>query len=213
MESILAIGDLHGHFDLLRQVIKNILPGLNNTRLIFLGDYIDCGPDSKQLVETLMLLQKQRPDAVLLMGNHEKTLLNLLKQPDSECSDDFIYNGGQTTLDSYGVKLSQIRKIPAHHQEFFRSLPVFWESRDYIFVHGGLRPGVPLAKQNCLDMLTIRERFFNSNYAFAKKSGVWPHPFSRASAKKYCLGIDTGAVYGQYLSCVLLPQMKFFKIN
>ena len=211
--SFLVMGDLHGRYDLLQKALNEVAPQASEGRLVFLGDYIDRGPDSAALLERLIELKQKRPDSIMLMGNHEKVLLELLDSPNHYWTDSFLLNGGQATLDSYGLSLSKVRKIPASHQQFLRGLPLYHLDADYLFVHAGLRPGIPLEQQKSSDLLTIRHDFFNSSYPF-KPIVVFGHTaFPRPFLKKYCLGIDTGAVYGQYLTCALLPQMRFFKVS
>lgn len=212
--SIVATGDLHGRYDLLKTLLKEVLPQVGNARPLFLGDYIDRGPDSAQVIETLIKLRQKRPDAVFLMGNHEKALLKLLDSPGSGYwAENFLLNGGQATLDSYGLGLNQLHKLPAHHKKFLRSLPLYWHDDKYLFVHGGLRPKIALNRQSPQDLLTIREQFYNSNYRFSHQVVFGHTPFKRPLIKNNCLGIDTGAVYGQYLTSVWLPHMKFFRID
>ncbi len=208
------MGDLHGRYDLLQKVLQNVLPAAGTARLVFLGDYIDRGPNSAQLIDKLINLKQTHPNSIMLMGNHERALLKLLDNPGAHYwADNFLLNGGQATLDSYGLTLSQVRKIPPRHKQFLRSLPLYWQEEKFLFVHAGLRPGVPLHSQTPQDLLTIREPFYNSNYRFHPKVVFGHTVFPEPRLKKYSLGIDTGAVYGQYLTCVLLPQMRFFKIN
>ena len=96
--SFLAIGDLHGRYDLLQKTLTKVVPQVGNTRLVFLGDYIDRGPDSAALLERLIDLKRERPDSIMLLGNHEKVLLKLLDNPNRYWADNFLLNGGQATL-------------------------------------------------------------------------------------------------------------------
>lgn len=212
--SVLAIGDLHGRYDLLHKVLKNVAPEAGSARLVFLGDYIDRGPDSARVIERLIKLKQARPDSIMLAGNHEKALLKLLDSHyGGYWAENFLLNGGQATLDSYGLTLKKVYNMPGSHKKFLKSLPVYWQNEDYLFVHAGLKPGVPLDRQSSQDMLTIREKFFNSGYCFKPKVVFGHTVFQKPLIKEHCLGIDTGAVYGQYLTCVLLPEMRFFKVD
>ena len=140
VEHLLAVGDIHGRADLLQNLISDVLPEMPpNTRLVFLGDYIDRGTDSFQVVEALIRLNSRNFNPVYLLGNHERMLLDALEgwRPDL-----FLNYGGNETLESYGLAPGEIHHLPSTHLEFFRSLLPYWQSKDYIFVHAGLAPGV-----------------------------------------------------------------------
>ena len=175
-EHILAVGDIHGRADLLRRLLREVLPEMpQGTRLVFLGDYIDRGPDSAQVVEALIRLEDMRPRPVFLLGNHERMLLDAWGgfRPNL-----FFNNGGYETMLSYGLSTSEIRRIPSSHLNFFRSLRLYWQSRDHIFVHAGLAPGIPLEKQREKDLIWIRDAFYMSDYDFGKVVIFGHTPFS-----------------------------------
>ena len=211
MNGILAIGDLHGRADLLHKALTQVVPKIQPVTLAFLGDYVDRGPDSSTVVNSLIKIKDQFPETIILKGNHERTLLSAIRS--YYYQGNFLDNGGQATLDSYGLSLKNLRDFPEKHRKFLEELPLYHETDRYIFVHAGLRPGIPLVKQKTEDLLTIREEFYNTNKPFGKMV-VFGHTFFREPLrKKNLLGIDTGAVYGNYLTCVLLPKMQFFKIS
>ena len=107
---ILAVGDIHGRADLLARVLGEILPQTPpETRLVFLGDYIDRGPQSAQVVEALIEFKARRPDTVFLLGNHEWMLLEALA---GRLLDMFFLNGGEATLDSYGLDIETMYRLP-----------------------------------------------------------------------------------------------------
>lgn len=209
-EQILAVGDLHGRCDLLEQVLGEMLPALPPpTRLVFLGDYIDRGPASAQVVEALISLKAQRPGTVLLMGNHERMLLNALQGQDPAM---FLANGGRETLESYGLGHRELHKLPAPHLELISSLALMHQTDDYIFVHAGLRPGVPLAEQQERDLLWIRWEFIDSPEDFGKTVVFGHTPFQSPLRRPHRIGIDTGAVYGNRLTCLKLPEIKLLSL-
>ncbi|MFH1033376.1 MAG: metallophosphoesterase family protein [Pseudomonadota bacterium] len=208
---ILAVGDLHGRYDLLRKIFSQVLPGLPaGTRLIFLGDYIDRGPDSRVILEALMAYQALRPETVLLMGNHERMLLEALEGRQVEL---FLANGGQETLRSFGLTMQTLHQIPAALLSFLRGLPLFHEEEQYIFVHAGLKPGLPLADQQERDLLWIRDEFIHGQWDFGKTVVFGHTPFAEPLVKPGLIGIDTGAGFGLRLTCLKLPEREFIHVT
>jgi serine/threonine protein phosphatase 1 len=102
--------------------------------------------------------------------------------------------------------------IPPSHTSFFQDLRLYHETDSYIFVHAGLAPGVPLDKQQEKDLLWIREPFIRSDYSFGKKVIFGHTPFKQPLITENKIGIDTGAVYGNTLTCVELPAEKFYSV-
>ena len=177
--------------------------------LIFLGDYIDRGPSSFEVVEYLVALKKLFPKTVFLKGNHEEMLENYLSGIDKMT---YLVNGGQQTLDSY---LSRPRQpddplIPQEHLDFFNSLLLYYETENYIFVHAGLRNKVPLEEQNAEDLLWIRNKFIQTKHDFGKQIVFGHTPLPEPLLQPNKIGIDTGAVYGNKLTCVRLPELVFY---
>jgi len=209
MDKIFAIGDIHGSIDRLQDLMQKIPIDFANDTLLFIGDYIDRGPGSVEVVEYLMDLKKRVPEIILLKGNHEDMLEKYL-----DGTDRFTYllNGGQNTLDSYLSKThrSDSFPIPAEHIDFFKSLRLYYETEAYIFVHAGLRPKIPLASQKTEDLLWIRDKFIYSKYNFGKPVVFGHTPLEKPLVEPNKIGIDTGAVYGNALTCVQLPDVLFF---
>ncbi|MCB2185754.1 MAG: serine/threonine protein phosphatase [Deltaproteobacteria bacterium] len=209
--NILAVGDLHGCRDLLEKVLNEVVPQVPaGVRLVFLGDYIDRGPDSAGVLEVLLQLRRERPDTVLLMGNHERMLLDAVEGRNQFM---FRYNGGEETLASYGLGFDRLADIPPAHLDLLRGLPLYHQEGAYLFVHAGLRPGVPLERQEESDFLWIREEFYTSQVPLGRKVIFGHTPFPRPLVRPELFGIDTGAVYGGQLSCLHLPSEKFFHLN
>ncbi len=210
-EHILAVGDLHARYDLLQKVLDELTPGLPEPlRLVFLGDYIDRGPQARQVMERLLDLARRRPDTVFLLGNHERMLLDALE---GHRVPLFLNNGGRETLASYGLSPERIADLPAAHLAFIRAMPLFHQTEDYIFVHAGLRPGLPLEQQDEADLLWIRHEFIHSGADFGKTVIFGHTPQDQPLVKPGRIGIDTGAVYGNHLTCLELPQMRFHVLN
>lgn len=121
------------------------------------------------------------------------------------------------TLNDYGIsRLDTPRKrkakIPADHLRFFESLLSYYETDQYIFVHAGLLPGLPLVAQSADDLQWIRREFIDSDYDFGKRVVFGHTPFSAPLVAVNKIGIDTGAVYGGKLTCVELPALKFYQV-
>jgi serine/threonine protein phosphatase 1 len=209
VKRIFAIGDIHGCYDPLVLLLGRIPIDWSQDRLVFMGDYIDRGPQSFEVVQHLIELQERRADTVFLKGNHEQMLADYLSGRDRLT---YLYNGGQQTLDSYLRHASAPGRypIPDAHLRFFESLQLMFETENYIFVHAGLRQGLPLERQRPEDLLWIRENFVDSRHAFGKRVIFGHTPFDEPRVEPNKIGIDTGAVYGNKLTCVQLPEEKFY---
>jgi len=209
MGKIFAIGDIHGCYDQLVALMKKIPIDFKRDTLVFMGDYIDRGTQSVEVVNFLIKLKKRVPGIVFLKGNHEDMLEKYL-----DGTDRFTYllNGGQQTLDSYLSRAAHTgtHPIPPEHMEFFKSLRLIYETGDYIFVHAGLRPKVSLESQDTEDLLWIRDKFLSTRYDFGKPVIFGHTPLGEPLVESNKVGIDTGAVYGNALTCVQLPDMVFF---
>ena len=213
MKKIFAIGDIHGCYDRLKTLMGKRPIDYSRDTLVFIGDYIDRGPHPFEVVDYLIKLKNRFPDVIFLKGNHEDMLDKFLNGADRYT---YLLNGGQQTLDSYLTKpvqadQSEFFPIPPEHMEFFKSLRLFYETEEFIFVHAGLRPRVPLESQNTEDLLWIRNKFVSSKYDFGKRVIFGHTPLKKPLVEPNKIGIDTGAVYGNALTCVQLPDLVFFK--
>ena len=199
---IYAIGDIHGCLDPLRRLMDQIHP-CETDEVVFIGDYVDRGPESKGVLDYLLSL---RGRYTFLMGNHERMFLDFLQGKEQFL---FLYNGGEATLESYGG----VGEIPADHLAFMNRLVLCYETDDYLFVHGGIRPGIPLEQQDPKDLLWIREDF----YAFPgryPKTVVFGHtPMREILLQEDRIGIDTACVYGNKLTCLILPSRQVIQVS
>ncbi len=220
---IYAIGDIHGRADLLDDLLAQIaddarrLPKAKHRTLIFLGDYVDRGPDSARVIETLLFGLPEGFDARFLKGNHEAMLLGFLDGTAQLMH--WLQNGGDATLASYGVEICELdmgcehaeqlrvmfaEALPRAHRVFFDSLELMIDLGDYLFVHAGIRPGKPLDQQDPQDLLWIREEFGSYREDFGKlvvhghTSG--PEPIVRPN--RIC--IDTHAWFSGRLTALRL---------
>jgi serine/threonine protein phosphatase 1 len=213
MSKIFAIGDIHGCLDKLLALMDLLDVDWAQDTVIFMGDYVDRGPDSKQVVETVLELRRKHQRIVCLAGNHEKMFLNWL---DGREEAFFLSNGGRSTLQSYGIspdERNRAAQVPPEHLDFFRSLLPYYDTETHLFVHAGVRPGIPMEIQDPHDLIWIRHEFFMSDHGL-KKTVVFGHtPFrGEPFVGEKMIGIDTGAVYGGPLTCLELPAMKFHQV-
>ncbi|MFC1825552.1 metallophosphoesterase family protein [Thermodesulfobacteriota bacterium] len=205
---IYIIGDIHGCLGPLKGMMDKIDWRPERDKLVFLGDYIDRGEESRGVVDYILELCKSSPLVQCLMGNHEWMFLNFLSGLDIK---GFMMNGGQMTLDSYLI--NQNIHIPPEHVTFYRNLKPWIELEDYYVVHAGFRPGVHIKNQTLEDLTWIRELFIHSDYDFGKKVIFGHTPFPEPLVLENKIGLDTGLVYGNRLSCLELPSLKFHSIE
>ena len=219
---VYAVGDVHGRLDLLRRLHLLVeadakaRPGPLNV-LVYLGDYIDRGDASSSVVD--LLLDEPVPgfEIVHLKGNHEDSLLRFLD--DIEVGPAWLAYGGAETLASYGIRPPQpggrdrellraqaeLRaRLPERHRRFLAGLQLLHEEGDYLFAHAGIRPGVPLERQQEADLLWIRDEFLLSDEDFGKIV-VHGHTITaRPDVQHNRIGIDTGAFASGTLTALVL---------
>jgi serine/threonine protein phosphatase 1 len=220
---VYAIGDIHGRADLLEVLHRKICEDAASRRakrrvVVYLGDYIDRGSGSRQVID--LLLDRPLPgfEAMHLLGNHEDSLLRFLD--DTVAGPPWLFYGGEATVASYGINpAAQLpagedpilrmqtelrRRLPPRHLEFLKGLKLMHVEGDYLFVHAGIRPGVPLDRQKPEDLLWIRREFLTSTIDHGRvvvhghSISTWPE--NRANR----IGIDTGAFASDRLTCLVL---------
>lgn len=221
-QRLYAIGDIHGRVDLLDRLLEQIQadatrdPTLSNT-LIFLGDYVDRGLDSAPVLERLSQGPPPGFGAIHLLGNHEETVLQFLR--DAEAGARWLKFGGQATLLSYGIRrppgLAEAawlfhaqqelrRTLPPTHLAFLRRLRRYVTVGGYLFVHAGIRPNVPLDAQENDDLLWIRDDFLTSKedhgWVVVHGHSITDEPDERPNR----IGIDTGAYASGRLTALVL---------
>ncbi|ACR79117.1 MULTISPECIES: metallophosphoesterase family protein [Kosmotoga] len=204
---IYAIGDIHGCLESLKKLIEKINPSRTDM-LIFVGDYIDRGPNSKGVVDFLIKLSRSRK-CIFIRGNHEQMLLDYLNG--GKTRKLWHFNGMEYTINSYGG----IDKIPEKHIRFFEKTILFHETDEYVFVHAGVRPGIPLNKQKDGDLLWIRDEFIYAEWPVKDKVVIFGHTpvLQEPLIMKDKIGIDTGCVYGGKLTALRLDDMCFFSVK
>lgn len=205
-----AIGDIHGCLDKLEDLLAKI-SATSDDILIFLGDYIDRGNASKEVIDLLIEVASET-NCVFLRGNHEDMLLEFTEYGTNSLM--YFSNGGGMTIESYtkGKPDQNIADaLPETHKKFFADLKWSYEDNDYIYVHAGIRPGIPLNLQEHSDLIWIRDEFVSSPTGLNKKVIFGHTPFTVPLVKPDKIGIDTGAVYGGALTAVKLPELEFLQ--
>ncbi|MEJ2470099.1 MAG: metallophosphoesterase family protein [Desulfuromonadales bacterium] len=192
---LLAVGDIHGCLAPLQRLMSQVMPTPDD-RIVFLGDYIDRGPDSAGVIDYLLDLAGQGPESIFLRGNHEQMFLDYLDGADPSL---FLVNGGLMTLNSY--RAAGRWPLPAEHRSFLDSTHQYFATESFIFVHAGLRPGVALRDQKTSDTLWIRGEFLASDYDWGKTIVFGHTPQEQPLISAHRLGLDTGCVYGRQLTC------------
>lgn len=214
---LVAIGDLHG-CALTLEVLLDRLELRDDDHLVFVGDYIDRGPDSKGVIDRLLEL-RQRFQCTFLRGNHEALFLGYLDQGEF---DIWSYNGGTTTLDSYAVQ-GQGFVIPPEHIRFVRETGMYLETDEFLFVHAGLKPdrsvAANLADDDEMVFLWEREhlRYDDADLPWEKTVVCGHTPVSAPVNGARLINIDTGCVYYMrpslgYLTAVRLPEREFISV-
>ena len=215
-----CIGDIHGRLDLLEELhgmIKGDSASFSGSKIVvYLGDYIDRGAQSSQVLDLLIGQPLTGFDTVWLLGNHEQSMLDFLSQPRAAAA--WLSFGGQDTLLSYGVGLGRVvmtqdlellrdeleEKLPQSHLEFLTSCRLIYTEGSYCFVHAGIRPDVPLEHQVVDDLLWIREDFTHSR---VRHEHIVVHGHSISEEVEWLpnrIGIDTGAFHTGLLTALVL---------
>lgn len=212
---IYAVGDIHGcacRLAALHRLIAADAEARPAARMVLLhlGDYVDRGPDSAAVIARLLgPAPSPRLETVHLLGNHDAMMREALRPGASERAiGAWLANGGEATLLSYGLRARERAawgRVPEPHRRFLEDRPLVWLAGGYAFVHAGLRPGVPLAEQREEDLLWIREPFLAAPPGSFPLVVVHGHtPMRRPEVLPHRIGIDTGAVFGGPLTCLVL---------
>jgi serine/threonine protein phosphatase 1 len=203
-----ALSDIHGCLSKLVALVARCRSDAKDdaARFVFLGDYIDRGPDSRGVVEYLIDLQRRKPgDVVCLCGNHEDLALSAIDDPDE--SDQWVVaNGGDKTLRSYGVTAPP--DLPASHVDWMRALATYHDDGTRFFVHAGVNPSRPLDRQDRHDLLWMREPFLSDprDYGRFIVHGHTPLRGGRPDLRSNRVNIDTAAVIGGPLTAAIFDD-------
>ncbi len=219
---VYAIGDVHGRLDLLEAAFRRIdadiaLASAPRIVEITLGDYVDRGPSSRQVIDALIARQK-RTRLIAIKGNHEDLFASCLK--DKKSLDTWLALGCVPTLSSYGIKISHERNedltleladrlqkaIPQKHKDWLSGLPTSHSCGDFLFVHAGIRPEVPLDAQSERDLMWIRDDFLDSDALFEKFVVHGHTPVIKPDIRRNRANIDTGAYATNVLTCLRIEE-------
>jgi len=220
---VYAIGDIHGCLERLQALhdlvrADSVRAAAERCVVVYLGDYVDRGLDSREVLDLLLADPLPGFECVYLKGNHEDFLLRFLER--GEDAAPWLLNGGDATLRSYGVDPYAVSRdpgprglraalsaaMPEAHLRFLCGLQLSHVEGDYLFVHAGLRPGVPLEEQDPEDLMWIRAPFLDSREGHGKIVVHGHTPTSAPEVRDNRIGIDTGAVYGGPLTALVLQE-------
>jgi calcineurin-like phosphoesterase family protein len=223
-QAVYAVGDVHGRLDLLEDLLSRIAedarhhPADHARQLVFLGDYVDRGSESRGVVERLLDDPMPGFSKIYLMGNHEEAMLAFLEGASDGL--DWLSFGGLETLLSYGVPLRSLPRsegsaralrqalaeaVPQSHIDFFKSCTLHHSVGDYLFVHAGVRPGIALERQNPADLMWIRDDFLRSKIPLPGRIVVHGHTIcDLPQNREHRINIDTGAFVSGRLTCLVL---------
>ncbi|MFQ5774790.1 MAG: metallophosphoesterase family protein [Kiloniellaceae bacterium] len=221
---VYAIGDSHGCADRLRALHEAILedsgqpdapePRAPRRVAVYLGDYVDRGPNPRDVLDVLIEEPLPGFESVHLLGNHDAFMAGFLEGTGDLAL--WMINGGAATLRSYGIGSLAVHggapglraaleaRVPAEHRRFLRNLRLSHVEGDYLFVHAGIRPGVPLEAQDPYDLLWIREPFLSSEADHGKVVVHGHTPAGAPVVRANRIGIDTGACFGGRLTALVL---------
>jgi len=211
---VYAIGDIHGCDAQLGNLYEIIAEDyarrpFGHAVLLHIGDYVDRGADTAGVLRRLLRGSPvEGMQVVNLLGNHDETMLNALSG-DRPAATDWLFAGGRPALESYGVDPDSPREtwpqsVPREHLDFLRRLTLTHREGGYFFVHGGIRPGVELEKQVREDLLRMRQPFLYSEADFGAVVVHGHTPVKEPVVRHNRIAIDTGAVFGGKLTCLVL---------
>ncbi|MEM1273601.1 MAG: metallophosphoesterase family protein [Pseudomonadota bacterium] len=230
--TLYAIGDIHGHLDKLRAAHDLVeddraREGARDGALIHIGDLVDRGPDSAGVVTLLRDLSAQDERVVVLRGNHDQLMVDFITEPPETLRQSDTVRwidgniGGRETLQSYGIRAwrlgamhsAALEKVPQEHVAFLSRLPRSHRAGSCLFVHAGIRPGIPLDAQDPQDLIWIRQDFLNSCDDHGPLIVHGHTPSRTVEHMGNRLGIDTGAGFGRSLSAVAIEDRAAFLLT
>lgn len=212
MNRLFAIGDVHGCFDSLHELIENKIQLRMGDKLVFLGDYIDRGEKSKDVVDYIIGLQEKNIDVVPLIGNHEAMLLEAFEAEQSK--RNWEQNGGLATLHSFGI--DSVQQLPAKYIEFFKQLPFYYSFLHYLFVHAGFNDAANNPFHDKYFMIWKSENSYSNPLLQAKTIIHGHRPITPDVCKKQIennaqvINIDTGCVYKNKIAYGKLTAIELY---
>ena len=209
---LFAIGDIHGCFESLRNLIENKIKLKRSDKLILLGDYIDRGPQSKEVVDFIIELQSKGYDIVTLMGNHEAMLIDAMENEKN--LSKWIHNGGGRTLMSFD--LESLKDLGQQNISFFKGLILYYAFDNFLFVHAGFNDLIDNPFSDKITMLWSRNTFYKHPLLIDKiiVHGHTPisinHCQELVTTRKQRINIDTGCVYSDIEGLGFLTALELF---
>lgn len=221
-QRVYAIGDIHGRFDLLKTMHSIISEDLEmapiaNACVVYLGDYIDRGPASLDVIDCILNTTVPGTRSIFLMGNHEQMMLDFIDKADRRSGRAWFNNGAEATLISYGIvapsdsdysalAATLSKRLPDEHVSFLRSLRYRHQIGDVLFVHAGIDPDRPLDDQDDHDLIWIRDKFLNFDGDFGVLVVHGHTPGDTVEAKPNRINVDTRAFRSGVLSAAVLEN-------
>jgi serine/threonine protein phosphatase 1 len=223
-QKIFAIGDIHGCARQLVTLLDRLPFDQKRDTLIFLGDYINRGPDTKAVLDILLGLKESSTDIHFLMGNHEQQLLEYSATGHVDSLRALREMGVEATVESYGARMNSLAELgcfPSAHREFLQTLKFFHLEDDYLFIHADINKEIlrcPMSEPEHRIQRQVMEAGLLSSRRLAQQTTtgidamiVFGHiPFASPLVLVDRIGIDTGAVYGNMLTALELPSLRFY---
>lgn len=224
---LIAIGDIHGELDKLNRLLNLVQPQ-DSDQFVFLGDYVDRGPDVKGTIDRLIQFCDEFPQTIFIRGNHDQMFMDVLVEkglrkdirlreicpeyarlsPPTDL-ETFLLSGGDTTLNSY--KKQGKRRIPRDHIEFFDSTLLWWRYEQFVFVHAGIEEGIPMTEQNPSYLLWERKAPPGQD-GMIHVVGHRP-TYGEPEFEEGRYRLDTGAVYGQKLTACDVLTRHYWQVK
>ncbi|SEM06920.1 metallophosphoesterase family protein [Paenibacillus sp. OK003] len=225
MKRTIMISDIHGCIDQLDQILQLTEYNSTKDKLILLGDYVDRGPNSKEVVDKVIQLVMNH-NAIALRGNHDQRLVDLINSDSVTVRSKFLEHGGKQTLQSYcdinneeisdeilNQAIEFIKTHYYHHIDYISKLPFYHEDKDHIYVHAGLNPNfIDWKNQPEHDFMFIRDEFIRARFDLNKKiifghtKTIDIHGTSDIWFSDDKIGIDGGCAYGMQLNCLIFQE-------
>lgn len=222
---VYAIGDIHGYakelyamHDLIREDLDS--NPVDNVQIVYIGDYVDRGPENNEVIQCLIERELNEPDIqhTFLLGNHENAMMEFMNDP-LGARKDWLDWGGINTLMSYGVQPEMskplgpqaaelaealVEAMPLSHHEFLKNCQLYHEIGDYLFVHAGIKPNVPMNKQKQFDLTMIRTGFLDSDVMHDKRVVHGHTSVKKMDVRPNRINVDSGLYYGRHLTAGVL---------
>ncbi|PWW45465.1 MULTISPECIES: metallophosphoesterase family protein [Paenibacillus] len=227
MKRTIMISDIHGCIDQLDQILQLTEYNSTKDKLILLGDYVDRGPNSKEVVDKVIQLVMNH-NAIALRGNHDQRLVDLINSDSVTVRSKFLEHGGKQTLQSYDINNEEIsdeilnqaiefiKTHYYHHNDYISKLPFYHEDKDHIYVHAGLNPNfIDWKNQPEHDFMYIKDEFIRARFDLNKKiifghtKTIDIHGTSDIWFSDDKIGIDGGCAYGMQLNCLIFQEESY----